>query len=263
MSEHLSDLVLDEVVAGGMSPPHLESCAACRERLALLESHAEKVRAGPHFTRVRARVLSERAAPPRKPRAPWRIRWLLVPALATLATVVVVRGARAVDPVTSPEGPSPEAPFVRPETLEPLLGMRIKGPPQVELLRLKDGEINPLLQEGDEVALRLRSGGHRYALVVAMDNGKQVEALWPPEGRQSGELAAAQPAPLFQVTQGDFVVHALYSETPLRLDTVRDWLGTLKPECRAAPMSAACLSLAGVPPGVAHAAVALQVEARP
>ncbi|MCY0997874.1 hypothetical protein OWM54_12055 [Myxococcus sp. MISCRS1] len=141
--------------------------------------------------------------------------------------------------------------------------MRVKGPPQVELLRLKDGEVNPRLQEGDEVALRLRSAGHRYALVVAMDSGKQVEALWPPRGHQSGELAAAQPAPLFQVTQGDFVVHALYSETPLRLDTVQEWLGTLKPECHATPMSASCLSLANVPPGVAHAAVALQVEARP
>lgn len=258
MSEHLSDLVMDEVVAGGMRPPHLESCAACRERLTLLESHAERVRAGPHFARVRARVLSERAAPPQKTGVPWLTRWLLVPVLATLATVVVVRGAQAVDP-----GSSPEEPFVHPGTQEPLLGMRTKGPPQVELLRLKDGEINPLLQEGDEVALRLRSGGHRYALVVAMDSGKEVETLWPPEGRQSGELVAAQPAPLFQVTQGDFVVHALYSETPLRLDTVRDWLSTLKPECRAAPMSPACLSLGGVPPGVAHAAVALQVEARP
>ncbi|MFP2958346.1 hypothetical protein ACLEPN_11020 [Myxococcus sp. 1LA] len=105
MREHLSDLVLDEVVAGGAQPPHLESCAACRERLARLKSHAEEVRAGPHFARVRARVLTERAAPPPKPGVPWLARWLLVPVLATLAGVVVVRGARTVDPGTAIESP--------------------------------------------------------------------------------------------------------------------------------------------------------------
>ncbi|QDF08649.1 hypothetical protein [Myxococcus xanthus] len=254
MSEHLSDLVLDEVVAGGAQPPHLTHCTTCRARLEQLRTHAEEVRTRAHFSRVRAHVLSEAAALPQERATPWFARWMLVPILATLATVVVVRGSMTEVPETTPAGP---------ETPPPLLGMRVKGPPHVELLRLKDGAVNPLLQEGDEVALRLRSGGQRYALVVVMDGGKQVEALWPQAGLQSGELATAQPAPLFQVTQGDFVVHALYSETPLRLDTVRDWLSTLRPECRAAPMSAACLSLASTPPGVAHAAVSLQVEARP
>ncbi|QSQ21690.1 hypothetical protein JY651_42115 [Pyxidicoccus parkwayensis] len=253
MSEHLSDLVLDEVMDGGPRPPHLDACGACRERESLLRTHVEGVRGSPHFSRARARALSEAAAVqrPSQPRASWFSAWLLVPALATLATVVVLRAPLAADTAST-------VPVVPPRT-----DLRVKGPPGVELLRLVDGEVNPVLHEGEEVALRLRSGGRRYALVVSMDGGGQVEALWPSGAVRSGELDAGQPAPLFQVTRGDFAVHAIYSETPLRLEEVRDWLATHAPECSGASGSAACQEPAGLPSGAAHAAVSLQVEGRP
>lgn len=252
MSEHLSDLVLDEVLAGGPRPSHLESCGACRERVARLRAHAEEVRAGLHFSRVRARVLSEVAKREARPATSWFSAWLLVPTLAALATVVVFRGVVVGDRVGEGQGGGLPGP-----------GVRVKGPPTVELLRLEDGQVNPVLREGDEVALRLRSGGRPFALVVSMDGGGQVEALWPSGAEHSGELTAEVPAPLFQVTRGDFVVHALYSETPLRLDAVRDWLSRHGVECLGASESTACQEPAGLPPGTVHAAVSLSVEAAP
>lgn len=250
MSEHLSDLVLDEVMAGGARPPHLEACDTCNARVTLLRAHAEGVRARPDFSRVRARVLSEAAQRPSRPAASWFSGWLLVPALATVAMVVLLRGPLSGDTV---EGP----PLVTPGP-----GIRVKGPPGVELLRLVDGQVNPVLREGDEVALRLRSGGRRYALVVSVDVEGQVEALWPSGAARSGELDAEQPAPLFQVTRGDFAVHAIYSETPLTLDEVRAWLAMHGPECSGASGETPCQEPAGLPSGAAHATVSLQVEAR-
>jgi hypothetical protein len=125
-------------------------------------------------------------------------------------------------------------------------GVRVKGPPAVELVRLADGAVNPVLSEGDEVTLRLRGGGHRFALIVSVDGSGKAEQLWPGSGTTSGELVAAQTTPRFQVTQGDFVVHAFYSDAPLGLEQVRGWLP--------APSQ--------LPPGVAHASVSLKVGTR-
>ncbi|WP_163990958.1 hypothetical protein [Pyxidicoccus caerfyrddinensis] len=248
MSEHLSDLVLDEVMAGGPQPPHLESCDTCNARVTRLRAHADGVRARPDFSRVRAHVLSEAARRPSRPAASWFSGWLLVPALATVAMVVLLRGPLSGD--TPATGTLPVKPV-----------LRVKGPPGVELLRLLDGQVNPVLREGDEVALRLRSGGRRYALVISVDVEGQVEALWPSGAARSGELDAEQPAPLFQVTRGDFAVHAIYSESPLSLDEVRDWVPMHGSECSGAPSEAACQEPAGLPSGAAHATVSLQVEA--
>ncbi|WP_164011017.1 hypothetical protein [Pyxidicoccus trucidator] len=254
MREHLSDLVLDEVMAGGPRPPHLETCDACQGRLSRLRTHAEQTRAAAAFSRVRAQVLAEAAARQARPATSWFSGWLLVPALATLVIGVfrgplmeTVRGPTVSDGREVPTEPGP--------------GIRVKGPPSVELLRLEDGQVNPVLHEGDEVALRLRSGGRRYALVVSVDTGGQVEALWPLGAQESGELDVEQPAPLFQVTRGGFVVHALYSETPLRLDDLRDWLATHGPDCSGATGTSACQEPTGLPAGSAHAAVSLGVEA--
>ncbi|NMO21879.1 hypothetical protein [Pyxidicoccus fallax] len=252
MSEHLSDLVLDEVLAGGARPPHLESCGACQERAARLGAHAARVRATPDFSRVRARVLSQAAEREARPATSWFSALLLVPALASLA-VVMLWGPRFGAEEAGPEVPASAGGQ----------GIRVKGPPAVELLRLDDGQVNPVLREGDAVALRLRSGGRPYALVVSVDAGGQVEALWPAGAVGSGALDAEVPAPLFQVTQGDFVVHAIYSEMPLRLDDVREWLGRHGPECPGASDSTVCQEPAGLPPATAHAAVSLAVEAAP
>jgi hypothetical protein len=232
MSEHLSDLVLDEVAVGGPRPVHLEACAACLARLERLRAHAGAARARSGFSQVRARVLSEgaRRAEPRASR--WRFGWMLVPALAAAMAMVLWLPA------------GEQARYGQGDGLPP--GIRLKGGPAVELLRLSDGEVNPVLSEGDQVALRLRGGGYRYALVVSVDASGQLEQLWPSAGSTSGELAETQPAPLFQVTEGDFVVHAFYSDAPLGLDEVRDGLS----------------GHAELPPGAEHASVTLAVEPR-
>lgn len=241
MSEHLSDLVLDEVAVGGPAPAHLEACAACVGRLERLRTHAQAARTRPGFARVRAQVRAE--AERRRPVAAasrWRLGWFLVPALASVAVALLV--------VRSP--PREEE------------GMRVKGAPGVELVRLGDGQVADVLREGDEVALRLRGVGHRYALVVSVDAAGQVEALWPATGEQSGELTVEHLAPLFQVTRGDFVVHAFYSDAPLALEEVRGWLEALGPECAGTAQHPECLVLDGLPEGVSHAAEALVVEER-
>jgi hypothetical protein len=87
-----------------------------------------------------------------------------------------------------------------------------------------------------------------------------MEALWPAGTERSGELDGGQSAPLFQVTRGDFTVHAIYSETPLPLDEVRGWLP--RHACSADSGTVACQEPVGLPPGAAHAAVSLAVEAR-
>lgn len=250
MSEHLSDLVLDEVLAGGSRPSHLEACGACRERESRLRTHADGVRTSPHFSRVRARVLSE-AARPSRPEPSWFSAWLLVPALASVAMAVLLLRNPVAEEAVGRKPAVAETP--RPDR-------RVKGPPGVELLRLVDGQVNPVLHEGDEVALRLRSGGRRYALVISVDGGGRVEALWPSAAGHSGELDGGQAAPLFQVTQGDFTVHAIYSETPLQLDEVRDWLSLHG--CGVDSGTMACQEPVGLPSGAAHAAVRLEVEAR-
>ncbi|MFE8599207.1 hypothetical protein [Archangium violaceum] len=231
MSEHLSDLMLDEVAVGGPRPVHLEACAACLSRLERLTAHAGVARARPGFSRVRAQVLSEHARLAERKASRWRFGWMLVPALAAAMAMVLWIPAGERGWYGQEDGPP---------------GIRLKGAPSVELLRLSDGEVNPVLAEGDQVALRLRGGGYRFALVVSVDASGQVEQLWPSEGGASGELAENPPAPLFQVTEGDFVVHAFYSETPLGLDEVRDGLA----------------GHAELPPGAEHASVTLRVERR-
>jgi hypothetical protein len=237
MSEHLSDFTLDAVAVGAPWPAHLEDCGPCRVRLERLRAHAEQVRALPRFAQVRRQVLAQ-AALREPPAAPWwRTVWMLVPVLATAAVALVVaRGPLARMAAGPAESGTP--------------GLRLKGTPSVELLRLGDGLVNPVLSEGDQVALRLQGAGYRYALVVSVDAGGLVEVLWPSASEWSGELAANSTAPLFQVTEGDFVVHAFYSEAPLGLGEVRDWLATAGSEPSRLSTAAA------------HAAVALRVEAR-
>lgn len=230
MNEHLSDLMLDEVVAGSPRPKHLESCADCQGRLGRLRTHAEATRAHPRFLQVRAQVLAEQArvAPPRASR--WHFGWLLVPALAAAVAAVVIWR-----PTSGPGLPGEDLP-----------GVRVKGAPAVELVRLADGAVNPVLSEGDQVSLRLRGGGRRFAWVVLVEGSGKAEPLWPDAGEMSGELSEARTAPVFQVTEGDFVVHAFYSDRPLGLSEVRGWLP----------------GPSQLPPGVAHASAALKVGTR-
>ncbi|WP_224241023.1 hypothetical protein [Hyalangium gracile] len=230
MSDHLSALALDEVAVGGPRPPHLESCVACQGRLERLRTHADATRADPRFLRVRNQVRSEQART-KESRAPrWRLGWVVVPALAAAVAVLVVRRPTG-EPWTIGDGPP---------------GVRVKGQPAVELIRLADGAVNPVLSEGDQVELKLRGGGHRFALVVSVDGSGQPEQLWPGSGNTSGALSEAQTTPRFQVTEGDFVVHAFYSDRPLGLDEVRGWLPAPKQ----------------LPAGVTHTSVSLKVGTR-
>lgn len=250
MSEHLSDFTLDEVVVGGPRPAHLEDCGPCQRRLEQLRAYAEAVRAQPRFAHVRTRVLEHAKRPERPAASAWRpLRWF-VPMLATAAVaLLVVRGPLAW---MTPMPGGPDAP-----------GTRLKGSPAVELLRMADGQASPVLRKGEQVALRLQGAGYRYALVVAQEASGEVEMLWPSTSRWSGELIANPAAPLFQVTEGDFVVHAFYSDVPLELDEVRDWLALHGPECSKEEPEDECLAPAELSARAAHVAVAQKVEERP
>lgn len=229
MSEHLSDLALDEVAVGGPRPKHLESCATCQGRLERLQAHAEASRADPRFLQVRAQVRAEQARRTKPRPSRWLSGWMLLPIMAAAAAVVLLipRGEQ------KPIGDGPP-------------GIRVKGPPAVELVRLADGEVNPVLSKGDRVALRLRGGGHPFALIVSVDASGKAEQLWPTGGTTSGELAEAHMTPVFEVTEGDFTVHAFYSNAPLELNEVRGWLP--------APSQ--------LPPDVVHTSVSLKVGTR-
>ncbi|MFP2912590.1 hypothetical protein ACLESD_47775, partial [Pyxidicoccus sp. 3LFB2] len=67
MSEHLSDLALDELALGGRPlPAHVDACARCGTRLARMREQAAALRASAEFARRREHVLA-RAPLPRVP----------------------------------------------------------------------------------------------------------------------------------------------------------------------------------------------------
>jgi hypothetical protein len=73
---------------------------------------------------------------------------------------------------------------------------------------------------GEQVALRLSAGPHRYVLAIAIDDAGRVEPLWPSgeAGRRSGavEPSAHVSAPML-VTAGAVRVVAAFSDGPVTI----------------------------------------------
>lgn len=207
MSEHLSDLVLDELALGGRPlPAHVEGCERCGARLARLRAQREALRTDGELPRRLERVLS--GAGTRTPARPW-FHWLRftvpVAVAAGLASVVLLR--------------------------EPADGVRVKGGPFVSLVRQQDGAVDAPLHPGDLVTLSVHAASHRYALVLVTDAEGNVSTLWPARSDRSGDPSVLPATPTFVVTPGSFTLDAYFSDEPLALAPVREGVASAAAAC--------------------------------
>ncbi|MCY1023424.1 hypothetical protein [Pyxidicoccus sp. MSG2] len=236
MSEHLSDLVLDELALGGRPlPAHVDACARCRARLDRFREAGAALSASGEFPRTLANVLEGA-----KPAAPERsgFHWLRyvapIAVAAGLATVVLLR--------------------------EPDDGVRVKGGPFVSLVRQRDGAVDASLVPGDVVTLSVHAAPHRYALVLVTDAAGRVSALWPARGDRSGEPFALPATPTFVVTPGSFTLDAYFSDAPLALVRVREGLASAAAMCLARHQPPDCEPPSPVEGAARHHRLAVSVD---
>jgi hypothetical protein len=237
MSPHLSDLALDELVADGRRPPHLEECEQCRARAEVRLSAARDLRARTDFAQARARAMGA-AIDPRPPRARWLLPGFAL--AAAMAVALVIRVPRGDLGAT----------------------VRTKGRVSVELIQVAAERAGSELREGDSVALKLDGGSHRLGLVVSVDRSGKVEALWPLGATSSGALQPAGPSQVFRVTAGDFAVHAFYSDAPLSLPELAARFAALPERCRVPQDPRDCAEEYPPLPDVDRASLSVRVKAR-
>ena len=176
MSEHLSALQLDEVVAGlGEPPAHLASCAQCAARLSALKAESAAFLARPE-AKKQLEVLAP--APPR------RLSLVPIVALAAAAAVALF--------FAWPRGGAPED--------------RIKGAPSVVLLDAAGNSVTHA-SPGSRLTLAVGGAGFQTVEVFATDAEGKKESLY------SGNVAAGARVPLTQleVTPGDVTVTAVFA----------------------------------------------------
>ncbi|MFO0725793.1 MAG: hypothetical protein U1E65_18560 [Myxococcota bacterium] len=160
MTEHLSQLALDQVHAGGPVPAHIEACARCRLRLA--EQSEEDAAFLRRFPTRAAAGFSSRPSPRRVGQWGWV-------GAATAALVGLWFTARPA--------PSPME--------------RTKGVSLVELLIDRDHHPFPFdhrtLRQGDLLVFRL-STQHTRALVLGIEESGRAQALVAAPNGQSMEI---------------------------------------------------------------------------
>jgi hypothetical protein len=187
MTNHASALELDEAAAGLGSAEvraHVEGCPDCKSRLAQAAASREEVMRDPRFRQTFAKLPAARA--------PRRWIWLLAPAAAAVLLIV----------------------------LRPSPALRAKGSASIEL-RSASGHDPSAPHVGDSLELRLASGGHRYAVALAIDQAGKATVLWPSGGERSGALSPGEHASvLLRVTPGAVRIIAAFSDQPLTLDDV-------------------------------------------
>jgi hypothetical protein len=189
VSEHVSQLVLDELLAGAAPNAHVEGCADCKARLEVLKTHASASRANFAYARTRARVTSPSPAP-----MPWRwIAALLIPLAALVLFFVVPHTA-----TTQGEGE------------------RLKGSASLDLIT-PDGVSVTHVRAGTRLKLKVGAGGFTHALAVAVEDNGTVEQLWPAPGGDDtlpGTGFVTLPREL-EATPGPVTVHVLLSKAPI------------------------------------------------
>ncbi|QSQ25212.1 hypothetical protein JY651_09890 [Pyxidicoccus parkwayensis] len=243
MSEHLSDLVLDELALGGRPfPAHVDACARCRARLDRFRAEGAALRASEEFPRTLAQVLEGDSSAA-------RVRELEGTKPATWERVV--EGTTPATPARMRVGAKPSTParswfhwlrYLAPVAVaaglstvvllrEPDDGVRVKGGPFVSLVRQRDGAVDAPLQPGDVVTLSVHAAPHRYALVLVTDAAGTVSALWPARGDKSGDPSELPATPTFVVTPGNFTLDAYFSDAPLALAQVREGVASATVTC--------------------------------
>ncbi len=175
MSEHLSALQLDEVVAGfGEAPAHLSHCAQCRQRVEQL-----RVESVAFMARPEAKRQLEALAP--KPARGSFLRVLAIALPLAAGIALFFAWPRAV-----PED-------------------RVKGAPTIMLL---DGAGNTVTHAapGSRLTLAVGAAGFSRVEVFAVDAEGKKESLY------SGAVTAGARVPLTQleVTPGDVTVTAVF-----------------------------------------------------
>lgn len=200
MSDCLSSLALDRVVAGGVAPPHVATCPTCSERLASLRAAQEASRA----TVARLLQAAEARAAERRP-ARWP--WLLAAAVVAASLVVLVpRGAPEEDEV------------------------RLKGSALGFFVQrgddVKRGVSGDEFHAGDALRFSVRSGGQRFFFLVGVDANGAVAAYHPYGGERSVEVPVGRehllPGSLvLDDAKGVEHLVGLFSDTPLSLAEVR------------------------------------------
>jgi len=206
VSEHVSQLVLDELAAGLLpSHAHVDGCEQCRSKLDALKARARASRTSFGYARTKARVLSPRPSP-------WR--WV-----ALLATPLV---AAAVFFVAVHEGQQE--------------GERLKGTPSIDFVRA-DGVSVTDVRPGTRLKLKVGAAGFTHALALAVDDKGSVEQLWPEAGADDtlpGRGVVTLPREL-EATPGPVTVHVLLSNAPIDAAKARADVGAA---LKAAPGSA-------------------------
>jgi hypothetical protein len=180
---HLSDLRLDQLLAGELHPPadaamraHLASCMACTRRHGTLLADAEQVRIDPRFaalgSAVRASLFDVVADPPARARRPW--------ATAALAACAVMIAVIAIRHRTESGGDTG--------------GLRIKGDLAMDVFVRRAGLAAPvetllagdLVHPGDQIRIRVRAAARGPFGVFAVDA--------PPPPAPASAVAASLPA---------------------------------------------------------------------
>jgi hypothetical protein len=191
VSEHVSQLVLDELLAGAPANAHVEGCAECRTRLETLKSQAAASQASFAYARTRARLTTPAPAP-----TPWKwIAALLVPLAAALLVLLVPRGP---------------APLVEGQ------GERLKGTASLDFIT-RDGISVTEVHPGTRLKLKVGAATFTHGLALAVEDNGAIEQLWPDPGADDtlpGTGFVTLPREL-EATPGPVTVHVLLSNAPI------------------------------------------------
>jgi hypothetical protein len=234
-AHHLSDLELDWLVLGGdelaarRGGAHLAACASCRARAETLRESRD------HFTaRVLPRTLPALRA---RTRAPgwWRRTWLVAPALAAAAALVLM--------LRVGDRPPPDD------------DLRAKGGPSLQIVarrgdqtfRVVDGAT---LAAGDAVRFVVAAPRDGHLMIASID-GRGVASLYHPAG---GDRSAPLPAGARVELPGSIVL----DDAPGPERFVALWSAASLP---AAPVLAALTAIGAGGPDAIRAAPPLAVGA--
>jgi hypothetical protein len=195
VSEHVSQLVLDELLAGAPPNAHVEGCADCKARLEALTTQASASQANFAYARTRARVTSPSPAP-----MPWRwVAALIIPLAAALLFFFIPHGGT---PLVKGDGEGE--------------GERLKGSASIDFIT-REGISVTQVHPGARLRLKIGAGGFTHALVMAVEDNGAVSQLWPQAGGDDtlpGTGFVTLPGEV-EATPGSVTVHVLLSSSPL------------------------------------------------
>jgi hypothetical protein len=195
MADHLSALELDVMLTGGSLAPerasHASECADCKQRVDRERTAADAIRSRPEFGATLAKLTAE----PQVGAKVFSLR-RRAPVIFTLALAAAAAFVFLINPPKEDD-------------------TRIKGVASVELIS-DTNQVVHAAHVGDRLQLALGAAGRPFAMVFAVDDKGQIDALWP-AGQRSGPApkGARTVVTRLEVTEGSLTLVALYSDQPL------------------------------------------------